>query len=273
MQFAVQKTRKGWPGAGYPFVFALLMLMLILTWPAPAQARPLQPAVGLKIMLLGDSITSGTTTWASYRYWLYQDLAARGWAVNFVGSIHGQIQTGEDPPACCRNFDWDHEGHSGYRVDDIIPLLPAWLDLNLPDIILIHLGTNDIVQGQSASSTRAELGQVIDLLRAANPRIKILLAQIIPVKWYGNVLTNVTVLNASLIDLAAIKNQKESPVLLVDQYTGFDVSANTWDGVHPNPSGEQKMALRWRVGIEQVLTQNLSGLIPGIYLPFIRSEK
>ncbi len=208
MRFAGQKATKGWPGAGYPFVFALLVLMLSFTWPAPAQARPLQPDVELKIMLLGDLITSGTTAWASYRFWLYQDLLARGHTANFMGSIHGQIKTGEAPPACCRDFDWDHEGHSGYRVDDIIPLLPAWLNLNVPDIVLIHLGTNDIVQGQSASSTRAELDQIIDLVRAANPRVKILLAQIIPAKWGGIVLPNVAVLNASLVDLAAIKNQK-----------------------------------------------------------------
>ena len=265
------------PGAGHPFVFVLLLL--ILAWPAPAQARQsdptalAEPAAGVKIMPLGDSITSGTTAWASYRYWLYKDLVARHWTVNFVGSIHGQLHTGDAPPACCQDFDWDHEGHSGYRVDNIIPLLPSWLALNRPDIVLLHLGTNDILQGRSVDSTAAGLGQVIDLLRAANPRVKILLAQIIPAKWNGKVYTDIPVLNALLPDLVAIKTQKDSPVLLIDQYTGFDLAADCVDGVHPNPAGEQKLALHWRIGIEMVLRQNLSALTPRAYLPLISSGK
>jgi hypothetical protein len=223
-------------------------------------------------MPLGDSITSGTTSWASYRYWLYKDLAARGLAFDFVGSIHGQLKTGDSPPSCCRDFDWDHEGHSGYRVDQILPLLPGWLALNSPDLALIHLGTNDILQNQSPESTAAELGQIIDLLRAANPRIKILLAQIIPAKWNGTFSNEIPQLNALLPDLAAIKTRKDSPVVLVDQYTGFDVVADTWDGVHPNPTGEQKLAQHWREGILKIMGLNLSSLTPRAYLPLLRTS-
>jgi hypothetical protein len=224
----------------------------------------------MKLMPLGDSITSGTTSWASYRYWLWQELAALQLSFDFVGSIHGQLKTGDPPPACCRNFDWDHEGHSGYRVDQIQPLLPGWLSLNRPDLVLLHLGTNDILQGQTPESTAAELGQIIDQLRAANPRVKILLAQIIPARWNGKFFSDIAALNSLLPDLAAGKTRKDSPILLVDQYTGFDVTADTWDGVHPNPGGEQKLARRWREGIQRILALNLSSLTPKAYLPMIQ---
>jgi len=43
-----------------------------------------------------------------------------------------------------------------------------------------------------------------------------------------------------------------SPVLVVDQYSGFNASAgqDTGDGVHPNDAGLQKMADQWFAAIE-----------------------
>lgn len=32
---------------------------------------------------------------------------------------------------------------------------------------------------------------------------------------------------------------------MVDQWTGFDTTVDTFDGVHPNDSGYRKMADRW----------------------------
>jgi lysophospholipase L1-like esterase len=35
----------------------------------------------------------------------------------------------------------------------------------------------------------------------------------------------------------------------VDQYTGFDATADTRDGVHPNTQGSQKMASKWAAAL------------------------
>jgi lysophospholipase L1-like esterase len=45
--------------------------------------------------------------------------------------------------------------------------------------------------------------------------------------------------------LVADKNQTESPIVLVDQYTGFDPATMTYDGTHPNAAGDSHMADRW----------------------------
>ena len=37
----------------------------------------------------------------------------------------------------------------------------------------------------------------------------------------------------------------QSPILVVDQFTGFDPAVDTTDGVHPDDSGFQKMSDRW----------------------------
>ncbi|MCB0195217.1 MAG: hypothetical protein KDJ65_24930, partial [Anaerolineae bacterium] len=49
-----------------------------------------------------------------------------------------------------------------------------------------------------------------------------------------------------------------SPVIVVDQYSGFDVNADTHDGTHPNISGEQKMAQKWLDALTSILDADSS---------------
>ena len=55
----------------------------------------------------------------------------------------------------------------------------------------------------------------------------------------------VTALNEMIPGWASSTTSAASPVLVVDQWSGFDVAADTVDGVHPNRAGAQKMADRW----------------------------
>src|SRR3972149_290813 len=71
-----------------------------------------------RIMPLGDSITAGKTSgvvgpkqWTAYRKELYERLQAAGYQVDFVGSeSNGSYFSGFDP---------QHEGHGGWRDDEI----------------------------------------------------------------------------------------------------------------------------------------------------------
>jgi lysophospholipase L1-like esterase len=60
----------------------------------------------------------------------------------------------------------------------------------------------------------------------------------------GSYTTKVQQLNAQIPTWAAGLNKTESPIWVVDQYTGF-LSTDLRDGVHPNASGDQKMANVW----------------------------
>jgi lysophospholipase L1-like esterase len=66
-------------------------------------------------------------------------------------------------------------------------------------------------------------------------------------------------LNAQLSALVANKDRRESPVRLVDQYSGFDPSTMTYDGPHPNVNGDSRMADRWY----EALTPVLDGFVVG----------
>ncbi|MBN2712132.1 MAG: carbohydrate-binding protein, partial [Planctomycetes bacterium] len=194
------------------------------------------PEVASRIFIIGDSITQGNTSHNTYRRPLWHALDYNGYNVDFVGSLSTNYGGSAPNP----DFDLDHEGHWGWRADEILAQINGWAASADPDIALIHLGTNDLIQGQSVSSTITDLGNIINALRVVNPDVKILLAKIIPCKR-----CDVTALNTAIVDLAAQKNSVNSQIVVVDQYTGFDMATDLYDDAHPDESGEQKMADKW----------------------------
>lgn len=190
----------------------------------------------VKIMPLGDSITESTKGQNSYRYYLWHLIMDRGYHVDFVGSRHG---VGNGPPAN-PDFDMDHEGHAGWKADEILGEIQAWATAASPDVVLLHIGTNDVCKKESVDSTVTDIAGIIDTLRTVNPRIQVLMAQLI-----NSSNCPPAALNARLPALVADKDRPESPIVLVDEYTGFDPPTMTYDGTHPNAEGDSRMAERW----------------------------
>jgi hypothetical protein len=173
----------------------------------------------------------------------------------FVGSL----QSNYDGPPAHPDFDLDHEGHSGWRADQLLAGIGSWASTYRPDVVLMHAGSNDMFQSQSVSSTISELSQIIDRIRAANPYVKILLAKLIPpTEWYGR-LARVKALNDAIPGLVTQKHTTQSPVILVDQSAGFYAATDTFDGIHTNVSGENKMAARWYEALTQMLPKPPTG--------------
>ncbi|KAM7185907.1 SGNH hydrolase-type esterase domain containing protein [Naviculisporaceae sp. PSN 640] len=192
----------------------------------------------LRYMPFGDSITE-IICWRSK---LWNKLQSTEWAtVDFVGSGRGENN--------CRDtkYDRDNEGHSGFLAINIANQrqLVGWLQRNPADVITMHLGTNDIVQQNKAvSDIIAAFTTLVKQMRDHNPRMKIVVAQIIPL-GLGNFNAKVQELNRAIPGWAAQQNTTESPIWVVDQFTGFSGSGDNRDGVHPNDSGDNKMANIW----------------------------
>jgi lysophospholipase L1-like esterase len=145
----------------------------------------------------------------------------------------------------------DHEGHWGWRVDQVLAQIATWSTDNHADFVLVHLGHNDLCQGQSVASTVEELGAIIDTLREANAHVGILLAQVIASA--APCLSQIPVLNAQLLALAEAKSLLSSPVLIVDQHSNFNPTTLTYDQVHPTAAGESQMADRWMTALSPLL--------------------
>jgi acyl-CoA thioesterase-1 len=207
-----------------------------------------------RIMPIGDSITEAEGPYNSYRRPLWQMLNDAGIDTDFVGSRSGN-RDGQVPNP---DFDTDHEGHWGWRADRFLRdnNIQTWSQTYVPDVILIHLGTNDIFQGQGVSGTINDIGQIIDIVRDANPRVIVLVAQIIPTSDPSR--PSLEPFNEAIPELVSSRDSADSPVRLVDQYTGFDATVDTYDGVHPDVSGENKMAQKWFDALQPLLSQNMN---------------
>src|SRR6185436_12713784 len=224
-------------------VVALLLAALALPW----NARSAQ-AVATKIMPLGDSIT-GSTCW---RAKLWDRLQTSGYTnIDFVGTLN---TTG-----CGVTYDGDNEGHGGYLVAGVANenLLPPWLSATNPDIVLMHFGTNDVWNQVSTTNILAAYSTLVDQMRANNPNMKIIVAQIIPMdpSGCGTCYQGVINLNNAIPGWASGKSTAQSPIYVVDQWTGFDVAADTVDRVHPNDTtGSTKMGDKWYTALTPLLS-------------------
>ncbi|KAI4941208.1 hypothetical protein J4E91_010898 [Alternaria rosae] len=194
----------------------------------------------IRYMPFGDSITE-IICWRSKLWQRLQTTPFNSSTVNFVGS--GKTENN------CRDttYDRDNEGHSGFLAIDIANKgqLDGWLKTNPADVITMHLGTNDIVQQNKAVADIIKaFGTLVGSMRGANPRMKIVVAQIIPM-GFGSYNTKIQDLNRAIVPWAQGLNTTESPIWVVDQYTGFSGTADLRDGIHPNDSGDVKMANVW----------------------------
>ena len=184
---------------------------------------------------------------ASYRQKLYLDLTGAGYGVNFVGSLQsGNLLT----PA----FDTDHEGHAGYTaascpsaVGEIYSNVYGWLTANPADVVLLHIGTNDINYGcQSA----ANVSSVLDKIYSYNKDITVLLARIINQK---TPIKAVTDFNDSVEAMAKIRIANGDRIISVDQEDALTYPDDMEGTLHPNQAGYDKMAGPWLLSLNSFL--------------------
>jgi lysophospholipase L1-like esterase len=201
----------------------------------------------LRLMAVGDSITEGGKAFVSYRPLLAAKLAAAGYSVRFVGS-----RTSESPLGPLR-----HEGYGGKNVEYLADNVPAHFAQTPADIVLLHAGHNHAVEEHPVPGMIAATERLILALRAVNPHVVVLLAQVIPSGKLPKY-SYLPELNAELARLAPKLSTPASPIILVDQASRFDWQADTIvDHVHPNASGAGKIADRWFVAITKLIASSL----------------
>ncbi len=209
-------------------------------------------SVEVKIMPLGDSITEGVFGEKSYRKPLIDDFDLTGCHYQMVGS-----RTENDTPT---GFESPHEGYSGHRVDYFVegnasegnPGINAIMSAQNPDVVLVHLGSNDLNNSQpvtgaykanGSGGTISELQELAAKIFAANPDAEIFVANVIP--WFGN--SSNSDISSDIDDLGDaielwINSAGNSQLHLVDVRSGYTASDMTTDLIHPNASGDARIA-------------------------------
>jgi lysophospholipase L1-like esterase len=214
-----------------------------------------------RIMPLGDS----TTASICYRALLWQMLTQARARFDLVGTRSG------DPGCGVSGYDRDNEGHGGYIVTDVLKAagtgtrpggadpsdpfvsdardLATWFDGKPADFVLMHFGTNDVWNNIAPATILQAYTTILGRLRAANPTVHVLVAQIIPLQPEGcnDCPARVQSLNAMIPSWASANRTAVSPITVVDQASGFNpaMGQDTGDGVHPNAAGSAKIATKW----------------------------
>lgn len=121
--------------------------------------------------------------------------------------------------------------------------LGRWLPPALPQVVLLHVGTNDIQVQPSGISAR--LGALIDHIVAAAPAAAIFVAQIVPTLDAGREQLTIAY-NAAIPGIVSARAAASKRVYLVNMHDALTASAADFEeSVHPNASGHAKMATVW----------------------------
>ncbi|KAJ4368101.1 hypothetical protein N0V83_006456 [Neocucurbitaria cava] len=162
---------------------------------------------------------------------------------DFVGSLSG---------TCGGNgVDQDHEGHSGSLATDYAKNgnLTVWLDKNPPDVVIMLLGTNDVLLGKKpVNDILAAYDVLLSQMRAKNAKMQIIFSNLLPLdpaRWPQDGVNGIKTLNSAIATYAPRKSTAQSPVTFVDNFAGFDAVSDTTDGEHPNDAGNEKMAKKF----------------------------
>ncbi len=77
---------------------------------------------------------------------------------------------------CGFTYDGANEGHGGILATGIVAQkqLPGWLSSSRPDVVMMHLGTNDVWNNQSPEQILAAYGAMVDWMRESKKSMKIL---------------------------------------------------------------------------------------------------
>jgi lysophospholipase L1-like esterase len=204
----------------------------------------------LRVLLTGDSITHGRHGDYTWRYRLYREFQRQGVPVDFVGSktspyVDPGFKTSSyaDP-----NFDQNHFAQAGATLQSMVTTIGPEMNDQHPDLVVLEAGLNDFLRGRSPEDTALSLRAWIANVEAAEPDVRIVLADVmrIDVPGRSSVNTASAAYDAMLPDIAAQMSTYDSQITVADTDQGWQPtsSAYTVDGIHPAPTGETNIAQR-----------------------------
>jgi hypothetical protein len=119
-----------------------------------------------------------------------------------------------------------------------------------PRTILLHIGTNDVLQNYNLATAPSRLSTLIDHITATTPSADVFVATIIPLSSASQEAAART-FNAAIPGIVQSKAAAGKRVHLVDMHAAL-TSADLTDGIHPTATGYDKMAATWYAALLSV---------------------
>ena len=244
---------------------------------APAAAENEE---AVKILSLGDSITDGYWTSGAYRKYMYHDLEQMGYNIDMVGPKGGNSNTftynGQSV-----SYDDNNAGYSGYAIQEMTTkehrsgiletIQGTWYNAAYqPDIVLLQIGTNDILSNYNDGITDRLENLVNVILQDLDADSTVFVSTIPDIDaytradWLGSYGINawgstqeekdrlmetvtgcIDTYNTSIYNLVLKMQSEGKNVQFADINSVVDYQTDLHDGVHPNEAGYENMGNYW----------------------------
>ncbi|WP_150252050.1 fibronectin type III domain-containing protein [Nocardiopsis deserti] len=206
---------------------------------------PGPPDGELRVMVVGDSLSQGSSGDYTWRYHLWSHLREAEVEVDFVGPYDGVYgladrefgnQDYADP-----DFDTDHAARWGTTAQDLSAGAARVAAEYQPHYLLLLAGTEDILAGDDADSALEGVGETVSTVRVVRGQTRFVLGELPPVED-PRANAEIDRFNMGLVDLAAQLTSSDSPVVVARIADGYASVNDNWDEAHPNARGELKIA-------------------------------
>jgi hypothetical protein len=196
-------------------------------------------------MPIGDSITFGYNTAdtqgaeGGYRYPL---------SILLAGSLQSPIHfSGSQSNGPSIWAEKSHEGHPGWRIDEILAGVrtQGWLETYRPNLVIVMAGTNDIGQNYDLPNSGTRLNLLLDEIYGRLPNVKVVLASVPPI---GGADLDVNQLNSAIRSIYSTRAAQGYRISFADVHGGLTLN-DLSDGVHPTKDGYNKIATVLSLGI------------------------
>ncbi|MFF8276927.1 GDSL-type esterase/lipase family protein [Streptomyces lateritius] len=207
----------------------------------------------MRFMFVGDSCTigrAGDHTWR-YRMWRHLESALPG-RYEIVGPRTTLYDTAADAPLSHDYADpafpvpaRRHLAGWGEGWLHMAPLIGEAVATAEADVLLVSLGLIDLGFYTDSDQTAANVRAFVSAARAANPRVRAVLLPVIPnvrAESDAPFAAECARFNVLLAKAVADLDTAASPLLLASAPESYDLRTDTYDGTHPGPTGEHKLA-------------------------------
>lgn len=229
------------------FAFIAASFLVVLS-NSPASA-----AATYKILVAGDSITHGSSgdyTWR-YRLWSKLQSTAAG-QVEFVGTrtdLFDHVNDSMGSQYYAANFAGKaHAAKWGSTYWQELDNIRSQVTSSGANTLVVMLGSNDLSFATSPAQTIENVRTYIATARDAKPGIDVVVGEVVNKydPWTGAYYLNSEGADyaSRLRTLATQLDTSSERVVVAATRTGWDAKDHTWDGTHPNPTGEALIAQR-----------------------------
>ncbi|MFB7516723.1 GDSL-type esterase/lipase family protein [Streptomyces sp. NPDC056144] len=215
-------------------------------------AHPERTPDMIDIMIVGDSISHGSSGDWTWRYRFWKHLREHEVNLDLVGpkATLDNIRTAEvgddDDTYADPEFDPDHDAQWGRPYVSEKEEIEAKVREHDPAYLLVLLGINDLFwYGVEPPRFEENLREFVANARRARPDVRIVLGTVLQCQKgvdepdFG---ARIAATNDRIRAVAKDLDSPEAPVVVAETAAEFVAADHTWDGTHPNAHGELRIA-------------------------------